>query len=202
MKLNSKYFDRIRVKPDEDRMKQDQHPGCQWAGCAGAGTHKAPKGRGHDGQYVNFCIDHVREYNKSYNYFEGMSDEDVMTYQKSARTGHRPTWSLGLNSWANAPADAAEGVKAKADMKDTFGLFGDRDFDPEQKPRRPLRNAERKALATLGLDETASAAEIKAQYKVLVKRHHPDANGGGKEFEDKLREIIQAHDYLKSVGYC
>ena len=55
---------------------------------------------------------------------------------------------------------------------------------------------------TLGLDETADGAEVKARYKALVKRHHPDANGGARESEDKLREIIQAYSYLKSVGFC
>ncbi len=61
---------------------------------------------------------------------------------------------------------------------------------------------EARSLSTLGLDMTASAAEIKARYKLLVKRHHPDANGGDRSLEDRLREIIQAYSYLKSVGFC
>lgn len=202
MKLESKYFDRIRVKPDEDRLNRHRHPDCQWPGCSAAGTHKAPMGRGHDGEYLMFCLDHVRDYNKSYNYFEGMSDEDVVTYQKSAMTGHRPTWSMGMNSWRQGHADGKASTGDEAGFRDTFGFFGDRDFDPDPAPRRTIRNAERKAFSTLGIDETATPAEIKARYKTLVKRHHPDANGGGKAAEEKLREIIQAHDYLKSVGFC
>jgi DnaJ-class molecular chaperone len=65
-----------------------------------------------------------------------------------------------------------------------------------------VRNAERKALSELGLDAGADRAEIKAKFKLLVKRHHPDANNGDRATEDKLREIIQAYNYLKSVGAC
>jgi DnaJ-class molecular chaperone len=67
---------------------------------------------------------------------------------------------------------------------------------------RTVRNAERKALHDLGLEEGVNKAEIKARFKILVKRHHPDANGGDRATEDKLREIIQAYNYLKSVGAC
>jgi DnaJ-class molecular chaperone len=65
-----------------------------------------------------------------------------------------------------------------------------------------VRNAERKALHELGLEEGADRVEIKARFKLLVKRHHPDANGGDRATEDKLREIIQAYNYLKSTGAC
>jgi DnaJ-class molecular chaperone len=71
-----------------------------------------------------------------------------------------------------------------------------------QADRRPVRNAERKALDTLGLEPGATADEIKAQYKSLVKRFHPDANGGSRAMEDRFREIVQAYDYLKTAGVC
>jgi curved DNA-binding protein CbpA len=66
---------------------------------------------------------------------------------------------------------------------------------------RTVRNAERKALDTLGLEPDASAQEVKTRFKALVKRHHPDANGGDRSSEDRLREIIQAYNYLKSIGF-
>ena len=68
--------------------------------------HRAPKGRDREGQYFNFCVDHVREYNKSYNYFTGMGDDDVRSYQKDSLTGHRPTWKMGVNKQA---ADGPDG---------------------------------------------------------------------------------------------
>ena len=67
---------------------------------------------------------------------------------------------------------------------------------------RTVRNAERKALDVLGLEIEATPVDIKARFKLLVKRHHPDANGGDRSCEDKLRQIIQAYNYLKSVGFC
>ena len=202
MKLESKIFDRIRVKPDEDRLLREENPPCQWPGCEGAGTHKAPKGRGRDGEYHLFCIEHVREYNRTYNYFDGMDDDQVVDYQKSAMTGHRPTWRVGMNASAQEDGATEDPRQARPhQFADPFGLFSDMDFTAEG-PRRTVRNAERRALAALSLDETATPDQVKAQYKLLVKRHHPDANGGKRESEDKLREVIQAYDYLRSVGFC
>ncbi len=74
--------------------------------------------------------------------------------------------------------------------------------DPDHKPQqRMVRNVERKALETLGLEASATTAEVKARFKVLVKRHHPDANGGDRSSEDRLVEIIQAYNYLKTIGF-
>ena len=72
MKLTSKYFDSIRVKPEDDRSQQDEGPKCNWRGCTKAGEFPAPKGREKEGEYYLFCQAHVREYNKRYNYFVGM----------------------------------------------------------------------------------------------------------------------------------
>ena len=86
-----------------------------------------------------------------------------------------------------------------------FGELGGRARQGETRQeaeRRAVRNAERKALHTLGLETDAERTEIKARFKELVKRHHPDANGGDRGSEDKLREIIEAYNYLKSAGYC
>ena len=88
MNLNSKYFDRIRINPDGD-VQTAVAPPCEWHGCTQAGGYRAPKGRHQEGKYFSFCLDHVREYNKSYNYFAGMGDEDIIAYQRSAATGPR-----------------------------------------------------------------------------------------------------------------
>src|ERR1041384_5421089 len=95
MKLDSPLFNRIRVKPDEERKPVGTLPACQWPGCACEATHRAPKGRLRENEYWRFCLDHVREYNGSYNFFAGMSDEAGARYQKDAITGHRPTWKMG-----------------------------------------------------------------------------------------------------------
>jgi len=208
MKLNSPIFDRIRVKPGQERRTPADHSVCQWPGCTGAATHRAPKGRLREGEYWGFCLDHVREYNHSYNYFAGMSDEAVARFQKDAITGHRPTWKLGLNGKQPGFSQPGRFYAAFGDAADPFGVYTELGGGAqararsEAQPRRTVRNAERKALDTLGLDADARAPDIKARFKLLVKRHHPDANGGDRTCEDRLREIIQAYNYLKSAGFC
>jgi len=203
MKFDSPLFDRIRVKPTEDRARRVDEPCCQWKGCGNTATHRAPKGRMHENEYWRFCLDHVREYNHSYNYFSGMSDDAVMKYQKDAITGHRPTWKMGTGKGRAGGADF--GPQGPHDPFNVFREFGARSTQSSSErvePQRTVRNAERKALHELGLEEGADKAEIKARFKLLVKRHHPDANGGDRAMEAKLREIIQAYNYLKSVGAC
>lgn len=209
MKLDSKYFDRIRVKPAQDRMNVQHTPVCSWPECGNPGTYRAPKGRGREGEYHLFCLDHVRDYNKSYNYFSGMSDDDVAAYQKSSITGHRPTWSSGINVWAatgfrSAAEGHMSGFKRDFETVDQFGFFGrgQQSGADHAEPRRPIRNAERKSFRVLDLSETSTAEEIKARFKMLVKRHHPDSNGGDRGNEDRLREVIQAYNYLKQAGFC
>ena len=87
MKFDSPLFDKIRIKPIERNKKQKlkaESPACDWHGCKEPGTHKAPKGRDREGEFWNYCIGHVREYNANYNYFSGMKDDAVQKYQKDA----------------------------------------------------------------------------------------------------------------------
>lgn len=208
MNLDSKYFDCIRVKPQEDRLRRRNLPRCHWKGCDNPAEHRAPMGRGREGQYFSFCLEHVREYNKTYNYFDGMSDDEVASYQQASATGHRPTWSMGARGGRRATAEEDRppgGFMHGFSMEDVFGFFGHATVGGE--PRgyegaRPVRRAERKCLTALGLDATATAQDIKTRYKLLVKRHHPDHNAGDRRSEDKLREVIQAYTYLKQAGLC
>lgn len=206
MKFDSPHFDRIRVKPDEERRLRRSNPVCDWQGCEAPATHRAPKGRLHEREYWRFCLGHVREYNQSYNFFAGMSDDAVAKYQKDSITGHRPTWKIGMNTPITG-AFKRRGRNARG-AADPFGFFFEQgsnwrpDTERPQPEGRMIRNAERKALHALGLENGASKADIKTRFKLLVKRHHPDANGGDRSTEDRLREIIQAYNYLKSVGFC
>jgi hypothetical protein len=208
MKILSPLFDRIRVKPDRDRRLRAQCPGCEWPDCKAPATHRAPKGRLREREYWRFCLDHVREYNHAYNFFAGMSMDDIARYQKEAVIGHRPTWKMGMNG--GRPTSRSHSSRFRAEFsgaEDPLGLF--REFGAAAKARaqgrathaRPVRNAERKALDALGLEPEASGQQVKRRFKELVKRHHPDANGGDRSSEALLREIIQAYNYLKSVGF-
>jgi hypothetical protein len=118
-------------------------------------------------------------------------------------TGHRPTWRLGENSWASSRSGRAAFGGSKAAGFDPFGFMGSHSrAERPTSPTRTVRNAELKALHSLGLEVGATADEVRAQYKLLVKRLHPDANAGSRDNEDKLKEIIQSYDYLRSSGYC
>jgi len=204
MDLNSKLFDKIRVKPARKQsVKTTTQVRCEFPGCNEPGEFRAPQGRLREGQYFCFCLDHVREYNATYNYFNGMSADDVAVYQKDDVIGHRPTWSMGTNR-------GAKGFREEGDdpsrAGDPLGLFRGRAGTARQqaaaasaasKPGYGI--AAVKALDQLGLEDGADATTIKNRYKELVKRLHPDANGGDRSNEDKLREIIRAYNYLKSV---
>ena len=199
MKFDSPLFDKIRVKPSRDRRPRSGGPICTWHGCKETATHRAPKGRGNEKDYWHFCLAHVREYNQSYNFFAGMNDAAVLAYQKDALTGHRPTWKMGTGKRFERPD-----LNSFARGGDPFNLFGE-GLRAEQRARaeaRPVRNAERKALDVLGLEVGATTVEVKTRFKELVKRHHPDANGGDRSTEDRLVEIIQSYNYLKSVGFA
>ena len=205
MKFDSPLFDRIRVKPSADRRLRTDQSCCDWPDCMNAATHRAPKGRNRDREYWSFCLDHVRAYNQSYNFFAGMSDDAVARFQKDSLTGHLPTWKMGMVGGAGRVKGSASRRFTPGGADDPFGLFGDgggSDHAKADAARRTVRNAERKALHALGLEENASRTDIKARFKELVKRHHPDANGGDRTSEDRLREIIQAYNYLKSAGFC
>ena len=136
MKFNSPLFDRIRVKPTQEPRQRPDAPVCQWKGCNCEATHRAPKGRDRENEYWRFCLAHVREYNASYNYFAGMSDDAVTRYQKDALTGHRPTWKMG-------PGGASRGPDPDQ-AQDPFGMF--REFaagsgrQRQAPPNRPARS--------------------------------------------------------------
>jgi curved DNA-binding protein CbpA len=204
MKLDSKFFDRLRVKPKDARPLRETSPSCEWNGCGEPGLYPAPKGRGREGQYFRFCLDHVRQYNKSYNYFDGLPDEAVQKHQKDDMVGHRPTWRLG-DRYGTKTSNA----RRPTPFAQAFGVHDPFEFFPEDgatatqdaaHPPRRLMNAERKCLAQLDLEDSASKTEIRAKFKELVMRHHPDHNGGDRSSEDKLREVIQAYNYLREVG--
>ena len=207
MKLDSKYFDRIRTKRRVERPERSA-PTCQWDGCEENAVHRAPVGRNAEGQYFMFCFTHVKEYNKGYNYFSGLSDNEIARYQKEALTGHRPTWTVGVNKNAkNAPEQShmrSGSAGAQARMRDPFGFVEQaRARAPKQEPRqRKLKTLEAKAFETLNVHANATAAEIKSAYKDLVKKHHPDANGGDRGSEERFRAVIQAYQLLKQAGFC
>jgi hypothetical protein len=201
MKLDSKYFDSLRAKPTGETPAPAVGPVCQWKGCQSVGLYKAPVGRGQEGKYYLFCLDHVRQFNASYNYFEGWSTAQVEAFQKDALIGHRPTWKTGTGGEMRGAGHhrPSRGAFTGA-FVDPHAFFDGRLGRDKAAPARRLKPLEKKSLEALDLTEGADRDRIKHRFKELVKRHHPDANGGDKRSENKLREIIQAYNYLKQAG--
>lgn len=213
MDFSSKDYDRIRVSRrraaggGRGRASGGEQmtiqKACDVDGCDEPGAYRAPKGRGKEGQFHTFCLEHVRLYNKNYNYFEGMTDDDVIAYQRDAIIGHRPTKPIGVRG---AKAHVRKTNAAFSGLyDDPFGLFGGPEegahAPPEPEQRKP-KGPERHAFEIMGLEPDASREAIKARYKTLVKRHHPDANQGDRSSEARLRSVINAYNVLRRAGYC
>lgn len=201
MNVNSSLFRRIRISASEagaEAARPDE-PRCEHPGCAMKGEFRAPKGRGQEGRYFRFCLDHVKAYNATYNYFSGMSDDAVADYQKEAVIGHRPTWKLGVNSKAQRMAEKGAKRPEGPETEDFFDLFGrGQTARNTATGTATMPEQSRRAYETMGLEPGTPAAEVKARYKELVKRFHPDANGGDRSREERLQEIIRAYNHLKA----
>ncbi|WP_375452635.1 J domain-containing protein [uncultured Devosia sp.] len=206
MKIESKLFDTIRIRPRREDKPEPAAIGCDWEGCDKAGTHRAPKGHRNEGQYHNFCLEHVRHYNTAFNFFAGMDKDDL------EEALHAPPKPEARTSFGTGQAGARASRTAKTaglgsgdKYGDPFGVFAKYRHRQSQKPAeersRPLHEPDRRALETLGILGQAKSDEIKKAYKSLVKLHHPDANGGDKSSEDRLRTIIAAYSHLKKAGF-
>ena len=206
MASNSDIFDSIRIQPRGRKKKIEEERAaneCQWEGCSKPGGYKAPAGRGREGQYMNFCIEHVREYNKNFNYFNGLSDDEVTKFQKeSAQTGERPTWKMGTRKPEDVdPAKLRATPAWQRNVRSRHTADGKRvpGAAPGGTPVRKLKRLEVKALSDLGLKANATPEDVRTQYKALVKKYHPDANGGDRSSEERFRQIIQSYKQLRAA---
>jgi curved DNA-binding protein CbpA len=168
---------------------------CDHPGCDRPGEHRAPKSRYRLHEYFWFCLDHVRDYNKSWNYYAGMNDDEVEACLRYDTCWQRPTWPMG--SWQQREAGLRDRVYREFGGPRTTNAY---DGAQQQRTRvhngRPLTEEE-KALAVLDLEAPVEFGMIKARYRALVKQHHPDANGGSREAEEKLKSINLAYSFLK-----
>ncbi len=209
MKLDSKYFDRIRIRSrqPEEQPKPDV-PACAWEGCDQPGLYRAPKGNRAVGEYHHFCLEHVRHYNQVFNFFAGMKPEEMESQLKAEQeTDGRPSWGFGAKPGAAGPR-MPRGAPRNPEVKrvnDPFGVFAryarHQKRAPQEERPKPLHEPDRRAFETLGFSGFAKSDEVKRAYKTLVKLHHPDANGGDKSSEDRLRAVIAAYTHLKNKGF-
>jgi hypothetical protein len=184
---------------NDHEQKDVSTPDCDIPGCPFGGLHRAPKSRDLD-EYYNFCTDHVTEYNKNWNYFEGMSQRDIEEHMYRAMTWDRPTWVSNLTNGMGADylkQRVYEGIRM--DGFDMGGSFNKEDTE-KQRARINMPAPEVDALDTLGLEPPVEWSEIRKQYKKLVKKHHPDVSEQKDEDVEKIKQINLAYSILR-VAY-
>lgn len=197
--------------PRDGRVTDGSVRACEHAGCAEFGVYRAPRGPAELREYRWFCLDHVRAYNQGWDYFAGWSQPEIERFQREAVTGHRPTWPLGKRPFdPDARYHAAreafrafardwldEDPTEAADGRFEHKRNGDADTNGFDGKAARFRAQWEEALGVLGLKPPVSSIALKQRYKELVKRHHPDANGGSRESEERLKLINRAYTYLR-----
>jgi hypothetical protein len=177
---------------------------CAWKGCDGLGEYRAPKDKRLT-EYLSFCLDHVRLYNAQWDYHSGATTADLEAEIRSAATWERPTWKMGT---------LGAGIRfrpGRTKIHDPFGFAAGTAFDPEgrweaeyQRERARARaqdpeiRAQNDALKVLDLTAPITLDGLKQRYKALVKKFHPDANGGSHEAETQMKIINQAYQTLRA----
>jgi hypothetical protein len=173
---------------------------CDAPGCVAPGEFRAPPEAGASGadgppRWRWLCLDHVREFNAGYNFFAGMSTDEIEAAQ-------RPTaaWERETRAFAHSGGDAPPRWSDFADPLDAIqGRFG-QVRQPDRKDGKPLSGADRRALKVLGLDADADRKALRSRYSELVRKFHPDRNGGDRGHEAALQEVITAYQQLKGAA--
>jgi hypothetical protein len=173
--------------PDLNNDGEDEthsHRVCAADGCLREGNYPAPKSRSALRDYLWFCLEHVREYNKSWNYYEGLQGAALEAEIRRATTWERPSWKF------------ATGNPSENSFEDPLGLFDfeNRDASPAARQVSP---EERRAWKILELSPVTDIDIVKKQYKRLVKQNHPDKNGGDAAAEERLKDINLAYSLIR-----
>jgi hypothetical protein len=180
---------------EQHDFRQRARQVCDWPSCELAGEYRAPKSRDDLRTFHHFCLDHVRDYNRGWDFFSGMSQGEIEAYLREDVTWHRPTWPLG-----NGMPPTGNGWRWQdpfhvfVNGSGTDGTHGASEWDRQS----GRRSQTERMLAVLDLSPGATADELKARYKQLAKRHHPDLNGGDKKAEERLKLINEAYTYLRN----
>ncbi len=164
---------------------------CDWDNCKELGEYKAPIERDNSKKFRMLCLKHVKEFNKNWNYFSGMNDNQIMNFLKSDMTWHKPTQSFSSSDnffkvlWNNTLKDESDKKKIKSE----FNYMRQFKFD----------HKDIKAFEILGLAVGMKWIKVQEKFKTLVKKFHPDMNLGNKKYEEKLKLITLAYTQLKNT---
>jgi DnaJ domain len=177
---------------------------CEKPGCDRPGKFRAPRSPDNLDDFHWFCLDHVREYNLRWNFFDSYSDADLEQQFAADRVWGRPTRPFGEASHRAGTQPHAEGrAWQRFGFDDPMDLLGDKaTLNPGERPgrrrQRRLPPTERRALEILDAQDTQSKTEIRRQYKALVKDLHPDMNGGRRDDEARLAEVVWAWEQIRT----
>ncbi|WP_417316930.1 J domain-containing protein [Emcibacter sp.] len=185
-----------RPHPGLDLGQKKDIQSCDHPDCREEGLFRAPKSRDRPDDYYWFCKPHVRDYNTSWDFFADMDRDQINAWQRDSQTWHRPTWRMGTR-----PMGGMDGIRDDMGIfEDLAGFAGRFTENAPPNPGKSTYGAEdMRQLAILGLDESATIADIKNAYKKLVKRYHPDVNGNDASAEDKFKEIVNAYHHMTSL---
>lgn len=168
---------------------------CAVPGCDSPGEYKAPLQPANfdgPGAWRFLCLDHVREHNAKYNFFEGMSAEEITEAQSPLAGWDRPSRRFAANG--------ADPPPRWSDFSDPLDAISTRfTHVREGKPPSRFSKAERRALSVLGLGEDADRHQLRQRYSGLVRRYHPDKNGGDRSHEGRLGDVIEAYQLLRKA---
>lgn len=168
-------------------IKKEPTRRCDHPRCHKEGLYKAPKDRTLKEHYW-FCLEHVQEYNKNWNYYAGFNPEQIEAEIRLDSVGHRPTWRVN-DLYSNRLKDPF----------DILGLSGMRRKGSRSKQNLSMDVKHIEAMKTLNLTPPLDVEELKKKYKTLAKKYHPDRNGGDKKAEEKFKEITAAYRLLLKV---
>ncbi len=166
---------------------------CDIPGCPNIGEYRAPKSRDALREYFWFCLDHVRAYNASWDFYKGMSPGQIEAHMRDDTGWQRPTWPLGRLGGGMPEEDF---IHDRMDILGAAGMRQGRGANGSD-PKRPPADL-RQPLDALGLGWPVSLDEVKSRYKELAKRHHPDANGGDRAAEERFKSINMAYAQVRS----
>ena len=167
---------------------------CDMAGCECAGEYRAPKSRRTLNDYWWFCLEHVRAYNSTWDFYKGMSPAEVEAQMRHDTSWQRPTWPLGSLGAAALDEDV---------VRDPLRILAEARIGQARKRQADRASYQvpaelRESLETLGLPWPTTLDAVKTRYKELAKRHHPDANGGSRDAEERLKTINLAYATLRT----
>ena len=170
---------------------------CDYKGCNCEGIYRAPKDRSLKNFYW-FCLKHVEEYNKNWNFYAGMDTSQIEEQIRLDTVGHRPTWKVN-DLYANAMKDPLDILGLSRGRQKHFNKSFDDDFESKDSQiKKPLLSTVEHldAIKTLKLTPPITITTVKNQYKTLAKKYHPDKNAGSKEAEEMFKTITQAYHLL------